>query len=304
MIISDRLRQKLKPKRSNEVDRTLIAVGELRSHLLRVHPPTGIREAEFKVFSQWNEDGILAYLTQAVPCPERTFVEIGVQDYSESNTRFLATSGNWSGICIDDGVAHVDFVGRHALDWRYGVSAVSAFVTTDNINKLIRDGGVTGDVGLLSLDVDGQDYWLWDAVTEISPRIVVVEYNAVFGLEAAVTVPQQDDFSYFAAHPSGIYFGASLPAFVALGTRKGYRFVGCESHGANAFFVRDDVAGDLPNLTAEQGFVQSRFRTSRSDAGVLDFETDRQAKLRRISDLSLLDITTGATRSVASVYDV
>ena len=294
----------LKPKSSIDVDPTLLAVGELRSHLNRVHPPAGIKEAEFKVFSQWNEDGILAYLTQAVACPERTIVEIGVQVYSEANTRFLATSGNWSGICIDDGVAHVDFIRRQELDWRYGVIAVSAFVTTDNINKLIRDGGLTGDIGLLSVDVDGQDYWLWDAVTEISPRVVVVEYNAVLGLDAAVTVPQRDDFSIFAAHPSGIYFGASLPALVDLGRRKGYRFVGCESHGANAFFVRDDVCGDLPSLTAEQGFVENRFRTSRSDTGMLDFETDRRAKLRRISDLPLVDVTTGATRSVASVYGV
>jgi hypothetical protein len=269
-----------------------------------VHPPTGIRDAEFKVFSQWNEDGILAYLTRAVPCPQRTFVEIGVQDYSESNTRFLATSANWSGICIDDGVAHVEFVGRQGLAWRYGVLAVSAFVTTNNINKLIRDGGLTGDLGVLSIDVDGQDYWLWEAVTEISPHIVVVEYNAVLGLEAAVTVPQQDDFSYFEVHPSGIYFGASLPALVALGRQKGYRFVGCESHGANAFFVRDDVAGALPNLTAEQGFVENRFRTSRSDTGVLDFETDRRAKLRRISELPLMDVTTGVIGSVASVYEL
>ena len=295
MIVPDRLRRILKPMSSIDVDRTLLAVGEFRSHLLRVHPPTGIREAEFKVFSQWSEDGILAYLTQAVPCSARTFVEIGIQEYSESNTRFLATSGNWSGICIDDGVADVDFIRRHELDWRYGVRGVSAFVTTGNINKLIRDGGLTGDIGLLSVDVDGQDYWLWDAVTEISPRIVVVEYNAVLGLEAAVTVPQQHDFSYFDAHPSGIYFGASLPALVGLGRDKGYGFVGCESHGANAFFVREDVAGDLPNLTAEQGFVESRFRTSRGNAGLLDFETDRKTKLQRISDLPLMDVTTGAT---------
>jgi hypothetical protein len=103
---------------------------------------------------------------------------------------------------------------------------------------------------------------------------------------------------------SGIYFGASLPALVALGRRKGYRFVGCESHGANAFFVRDDAGGDLPNLTADQGFVENRFLTSHSDTGEPDFETNRLAKLRRISDLPLVDVTTGAIRSVASVYGV
>jgi len=304
MTIRDRLRRVLQPASTIDVDRALLAVGELRSHLQRVYPPTGIREAEFKVFSQWNEDGILAYLTQGVPLKERAFVEIGVQDYSESNTRFLATSENWSGTCIDDGAAHIDFVRRHELDWRYGVQAVCAFVTPDNVNKLIREGGSTDSIGVLSVDVDGQDYWLWDAITEILPRIVVVEYNAVLGLEGAVTVPQRDDFSILSAHPSGIYFGASLPALVALAARKGYRFVGCESHGANAFFVRDDVAGDLPNLTAEQGFVENRFRTSRSESGALDFETDRLAKLRRISDLPLVDVTTGATCSVASVYQL
>ena len=124
------------------------------------------------------------------------------------------------------------------------------------------NAGFTGDIGLISIDVDGIDYWIWDAIDVVSPRIVVIEFNSVFGCDHPVTVPYDPAFDCTVAHSSRLYFGASLPALVALGKRKGYRFVGCESHGANAFFVRDDVGRKLPRRTARDGYVSSRFRSS------------------------------------------
>lgn len=174
------------------------------------------------MFSQWNEDGIIQYLVDRIGVPTRSFVEIGVGDYSESNTRFLASHSGWSGVLVDSGVGHRHFVRRTELDWRYGVRAVTAFVTRENVNDVIVNAGVKGDIGLLSIDVDGMDYWLLDAIEVVSPRILVIEYNAMFGPSASVTVPYRPDFAWNKAHWSWVYFGASLGALVSKAKEKGY----------------------------------------------------------------------------------
>lgn len=110
------------------------------------------------------------------------------------------------------------------------------FVTTENINDLFRGNGVDGDIGLLSIDINGNDYWVWEAIKDVSPRIVMVEYNARFGSHRAVTVPYDPAFGRAKAHHSRIYYGASLAALVLLGSRKGYEFVGCNSTGNDAFW--------------------------------------------------------------------
>jgi hypothetical protein len=294
----------LAPALERHVDRVLHSVGAAEARRVLASSPASLQAAEFKVFSQWNEDGILQFLASRVPIERRSFVEIGVGGYAESNTRFLASHSNWDGVAIDRSTAHVDFIRDRELDWRFGVRGVTAFVTRDTVNRVIADAGYEGDIGLLSIDVDGQDYWLLKAVDVISPRILVVEYNATFGTEKAVTVPFDADFDMFAAHPSGIYFGASLPALVELAHDRGYEFVGCESHGANAFFVRRDVAAAVPSLSAVEGFAPSQFRMSRDASGELDLMADVAAKLRRIRDMPLVVTTSGEPSTVGAVFGV
>ena len=113
-----------------------------------------------------------------------------------------------------------------------------AFVTAENVNGLIEEGGFGGELGVLSIDVDGVDYWLWKAIRVVSPRVVVIEYNASFGATRAVTVPYKPDFR---CHPGGLYHGASLAALSLLGRQLGYVLVAVESAGVNAFFVRQDL---------------------------------------------------------------
>ena len=285
-------------RRTSETDRVLAAVGGTNCRLAQLTPPTSLRAAEFKVFSQSNEDGIIQYLVDRVDVPNRTFVEIGVGDYSESNTRFLASNNNWSGVIIDSGVAHLGFVQRTELDWRFGVRAVTAFVTRENVNDLIVSAGVKGDIGLLSIDVDGMDYWILDAIDVVSPRILVIEYNAMFGPDVSVTVPHRPDFAWDKAHWSWVYFGASLRGLVSKAEEKGYTFVGCESHGVNAFFVRKDVAGGLQQLSVEEGFVPSTAPVARTEKGRLDPWKTREQKLRDIADLPVLVVPGGLETTV------
>jgi hypothetical protein len=241
-----------------------------------------LNDYEFKVYSQWGEDGIIDYLTRNVDIKHRVFVELGVENYLESNTRYLLVNKNWSGLVIDGDPANVSFIKADPLYWRYNLKADCAFITKENINELLKRNGLSGDIGLLSIDLDGNDYWVWREIEVISPRIVVIEYNFRFGADKAVTIPYDADFVRRKAHYSMIYFGASLKALVNLGKKKGYSFVGCNQHGLNAFFVHTDILGDVPELTAEEGYVAGKFREARNQDGHLSFinHAEEQSILR------------------------
>ncbi|TCJ21922.1 hypothetical protein [Nocardioides jejuensis] len=284
-----------------EHDELLMAIGKLESHLLDTRPaPKSLFDVEFKVFSQFGEDGIIQHILRSIGAHSDTFVEIGTGDYRESNTRFLALNNNWRGAAIDGGLSHVEFILGTGLAWRHDVEPVSAFVTTENVNSLITDAGFQGDLGLLSIDVDGNDYWLWEKTDVVNPAIVVMEYNALFGPDAAITVPYAPAFVNSEAHYSQLYFGTSIAALKHLADQKGYRFVGCNSNGNNAFFVRDDIAGSLPNLSAAEGFVASRFLTSRNEDGTMSRMRSVEDRLKLIGDLPVVDVTTGETTTVSA----
>src|SRR5690348_2388073 len=151
-------------------------------------PRRPLRDAEFQVFSQWGDDGIIQYLIHQVPSLPEVFVEFGVQDYRESNTRFLLMHDNWSGLVMDGSEQFVSFIQSEDIYWRYDLTAVASFLTRENINDVIRGAGFSGPIGILSVDIDGNDYWVWEAIDVVDPTIVIVEYNSVFGPDRAVSV--------------------------------------------------------------------------------------------------------------------
>ncbi len=208
-----------------------LGVGGLQSSVHRSLPISNIHDAEFCVFSQGGEDGIIQLLTSRIAVPNRVFIELGVDDYRESNTRFLLQYGGWSGLVVDGGTRHIDFLKTPHLFWMHPVIARSAFLTAENVNTVIDESGITGDIGLLSIDVDGNDFWIMKAIETVSPRILVMEYNSVFGSRQTVTVPYDPEFAYVRAHPSQLYFGASIAALCHLAADRGYRFVGTNRGG-------------------------------------------------------------------------
>ena len=250
-----------------------------------------IQDAEFRVFSQFGEDGIIQYLINKVEIENDTFVEIGVQDYSESNTRFLLTNNNWSGAIFDVGTAHLSFLTRTQLRWRHTIDAYSIRITQENVNETLERVGMAGDIGLFSLDIDGNDYWIVKALDAVSPRILVLEYNSIFGPHHAVTIPYRANFNRTEAHYSNLYFGASLAALYGLATAKGYRLVGSNSTGSNAFFVREDVAGSLPRLAPDEAYVKSRTREARDHEGNNSYLATHEEGLRLVSALPVVDLT-------------
>ena len=138
------------------------------------------------------------------------------------------------------------------------VSCVHSWITRENVNTLISDAGLEREIGLLSIDIDGNDYWIWEAISVCEPLVVVIEYNSLFGAKRSVAAPYDERFDRHAfpkgADGKAIYFGASLEALTRLGRRKGYRLVAVEPRGVNAFFLRDDVRPEIPACSARDCF--------------------------------------------------
>ena len=275
----------------------------LIDQLHKEKPSNSLRDSEFKVFSQWGEDGIIQYLIHKIPIDNRTFVEFGVESYRESNTRFLLINDNWSGLVIDGGIDNVSFIKSDSIYWRHDLKAECAFITKDNINEILERNDIIGDIGLLSVDIDGNDYWVWEAINVLDPRIVVCEYNSLWGPSLAVTIPYEPAFDRTKAHYSNLYFGASITALTELAAAKGYSLVGSNLAGNNVFYVRNDVLGDIPVFTPEEAWIRSRFRESRNTSGQLTHLSFDQ-RLALVADMPLVKIASDEQYSVGELYGV
>ena len=250
------------------------AIGRIESRQLSQHVDFSLQESEFKVYSQWGEDGIIQKLLRHIKIENKIFIEFGVENYIESNTRFLLINNNWSGLVIDGSQENIDYIKKDRIYWQHNLKAECCFITKDNINSVFANNGIKGEIGILSIDIDGNDYWVWEAIDTVDPAIVIVEYNAKFGNHRSVAIPYDENFVRGVAHYSMTYWGASLSAFCKLADRKNYALVGCNSAGNNAFFVRKDLMSlDLKTLTPAEGYIQSTFRESRDESGTLMFKT-------------------------------
>ena len=195
--------------------------------------PERLTARRFRLSSQNQEDGLTIALLNEVGATSCRFVEIG-SGLSGGNSGFLARECGWSGLMVDGHAAHMVQVGRRFPT----AKAVAAWVTRENINDLITANDCAGEVDLFSLDLDGCDYWIWEAMTVCSPRIVILEYNSMFGPDRAVTIPYDPKFDRHRHHTA--YYGASLAALTRLSARNGYRLLAVDPNGLNPFFLRND----------------------------------------------------------------
>jgi len=205
---------------------------------LRRLPLTGW---ERNVFSQFGEDGLIAELVRRVGAANRSFVEFGAETGLEGNCVLLAFTG-WSGLFIE-----ADVEKARSLQWRYSsnrmVRTLLATVSPDNVEELFRGEDVPGEPDVLSIDVDGIDWWIWRAITSFRPRMVIVEYNGHVTTDRALTIPA----GHREPWDGTAYYGASLTAYERLARAKGYRLAHTELNGNNAFFVRDDLCDAIPD---------------------------------------------------------
>jgi hypothetical protein len=223
-----------------EVERThqqvrYLALANLLSRVDR--DPNDLTPFELSVFSQNGEDGVLQEILRRVKTTERYFVEIGAEP-GEANCLFLCDVLGWHGLFMD-----ADEAICRALTQKYrgvpAVKVVQTFVTPENISSLLKQAGCPVEIDVVSIDIDGNDYWVWESLSTYCPRVVIIEYNS--GLDPSRYLVQPYDLSRVWDRQTNS-FGASLGAVKRLAATKGYRLVHVELTGTNAFFVREDLA--------------------------------------------------------------
>lgn len=274
----------------------LIAIGNMLSTQKENIISKNLNDYEFKVFSQRGEDGIIQHLIKNVSIENETFIEFGVENYMESNTRFLLMNNNWRGFVIDGSSKAMESLKKREWFWAYQLEAKNAFITKENINQLMSESKFS-DLGLLSIDIDGNDYWILEELdfSVLNPSILICEYNALFGSDRAISIPYDSSFYRTKAHYSNLYFGASLSALTYIANKKGYALIGCNKNGTNAFFVRRDLLnGMIQEKSIKEAFCEDYCRQSRD----LNFNLslvggeDRIKMLKGLKVINVIDNST------------
>jgi hypothetical protein len=225
-----------------------------------------LNEVGFKVFSQADEDGILLYIFSIIGTINKRCVEIGAGKGVECNTANLIINHGWYGLLIDGDKTNIK-KGRKYYKTNPHTSLFPpvlehAWITRENVNQVLESQDFKGEIDLLSIDVDGIDYWIWEAIDIVTPRVVAIEYQDIIGPEKALTIPYIENFNatkYPMTNGMPNYCGASLPAMVKLAKKKGYRLVGCNRYGYNAFFIKNSLAqNEIPEISISDCFTHPK----------------------------------------------
>ena len=276
------------------------ALGRIEAKQNLITQNRDINSNEFKVYSQSGEDGILQFLINNVKISSNRFIEFGIENYLESNTRFLALNNFWKGLIIDGSKSNIEFIKNDPIYWRCQINAVESFITKDNINDIIRSSNFDGNIGILSIDIDGNDYWVWKNINCIDASIIVIEYNSYFGKEANVTVPYDPNFVRNSKHYSKIYYGASICALVNLGKEKGYSLVASNLGGNNLFFVKNEYLNNISPLDINDAYRRSNYREVHDENGKLTYEKFEVAQ-SRILEMDVIDLNTNMLNKIKNI---
>lgn len=278
---------------TNAAETLLLNQGKILEELYYKKNAKNLSDYEWKVFSQWGEDGIIQFLIREVEIKNKTFIEFGVEDFSESNCRYLLMSSDWKGFVIDGSNENILRLQNSNFYWRHDLQSIAAFIHKENINELLSKSGFDQDLGILSIDIDGNDYHILKTVNVFKPRIIISEFNAYFGTERAITVPYDPNFFRTDKHHSNLYFGASIKAIDHLLSEKGYTLIGTGMTGGNAYFVRNDLITKKLYKFSKNAFnFTGHCRESRDINGKLNFLRGEE-RLNEIKGLPVLNVLTG-----------
>lgn len=275
------------------------------THILKVRPlyknVKKITEVEFKAFSQNGEDGIIDYLLHSLKIEKPTFVEVGVGDYSECNTRLLYERTACRGLivdCLDNLEAKVS---KNIKLWKGDLSVVEIFVNSENILGILNKHKFNTNIDLFSLDIDGIDYWILKKLKLLKPEIFICEFNPLFGYEKSVTVPYKKKFIRSKEHYSNSYFGASLRAIIKL-LNKEYLFIGTNSAGNNAFFINKRQSKYIQNKIINKKIFKSKFRESRNKIKKLNHLSNKE-NINTIKNKKLFDLEKNKIFKIKQIFN-
>lgn len=291
------------------LEKKLLMVGH--SHILNMRNNykniKKINDLDYKIFSQFGEDGIIDYLIKSLEITSPKFVEIGVGDYSECNTRYLFETAQPKGLIIDCIDNFKDRVSKNISLWKGDLRICNEKINSKNINQILEKEGFNSEVDIFSLDIDGVDYWILEKLPKNFSKIIIVEYNSIFGPNFEVSVPDTIDFDRSNYHYSNLCFGASLKAMISLLEKKGYVFLGSTKSKVNAFFILkteiDKISLDIPDTNELDFYTNSNITESRNIDGQLNYLTGKN-KLYEISECDLVDLNDNNLKKIKEIYNL
>ena len=276
-----------------DLETILINQGKILSTLNSQKNATKLSDYEWKIFSQWGEDGIIDFLVSEVSIVNKTFIEFGVENFSESNCRYLLMKSDWNGFVIDSSQKNIKKLKNSYYFWKYDLQTFVAFIDINNINELLIKSGFERDLGILSIDIDGNDYHILNKIDCFDPRIIICEFNPLFGNDRKITVPYDPKFYRTRKHYSNLYWGASINALRSLLTKQDYTLVGTGMQGGNAYFIKNSLMTDRLRILAKNPFCFNfNWRESRDIDGNLNF-LRAELRYKEIKGMNVLNVETG-----------
>ena len=290
-------------------DRNIFAIGSSHLSIMQQYYSEikNLSDVDYKVFSQTGEDGMIDYLLYSLNIKIPKFVEIGVGDYSESNTRYIFEKNCCKGLIVDKNRNLKKKVSKVVKLWKGDLTIIETIVTSQNILNILNSNNFDNNLDVFSLDVDGIDYWLLEALPEKLSKIIIVGYNSIFGPNLEVTVPNLENFDRKKYHYSYLCYGASLRAIIKLMKKKKYVFVGTNIACLNAFFVLEREVEKLNLILPDKNdltkYTRSFIRESRSTEEKLNYLSGKQ-KLKEIENCEVIDLSDSEKKSVKlkSIY--
>jgi len=268
------------------------------SHLLNMREKypniRSLSDVDFKIFSQNGEDGIIDYLLYQLNIEKPKFVEIGVGDYTEANTRFIFERTSSKGAVIDSICDLENKIKKNLAVWRGELNIINKSVNSKNIIDILQSDDAMRDLDLFSLDIDGIDYWILDKLPNNFSKIAIIEYNPIFGWDMEVSVPNIDNFDRTKYHYSNLCFGMSLKAAIKIMENKNFYFVGSSLFRNNAFFISNDFDKNkyFSNLIIGEyeKYIDSNFSESRNKANKLNY-LNKKKQIDTIMNCEVIDLS-------------
>ena len=260
-----------------------------------------LSEVDYKVFSQNGEDGIIDYLLYSLKLEKPKFLEIGIGDYSESNTRFIFQRTSTDGHVIDCVPNLEEKIKKKVNLWKGNLNIINKKISSENITEILNENLILQSLDLFSLDIDGIDYWIIEKLPKDFSKIAILEYNHVFGSDFEVTVPNLENFDRSTYHHSNLCFGMSLKAAINIMEKKNFYFIGTNLFRNNAFFVSKNYPKNdfFQNLIIEDlsNSTNASFRESRDVKGNLNYLSGKK-KIQEISECQIIKLDNGNCKKI------
>ncbi len=280
------------------------------SHLMNMREKyqtiSNFNDLDFKIFSQNGEDGLLDYLLHSLKIVKPEFIEIGVGDYAESNTRFIFETRSLKGLIIDCIPNLKKKINQNIKTWRGDLNIEEVFISPENILEILSRNEFNNS-DIFSLDIDGIDYWILEQLPKNFAKIAIIEYNPIFGNDLEITVPNIKNFSRNNYHHSNLCYGMSIKAAVKIMQKKNFYFIGTNLLRNNAFFVSNnfDKIEYFKNLkiTKLSENVNSNIRESRDKSGKQTYLSG-QNKLNEIKECEVIDIKENCTKKINEIFEI